>query len=86
MIMERARRARRGHTGDMRIKADIPDDSTARGLWYAVATTHEGSGGKFSFTIKAAATGTYHYRAVVHDLAGYVMYGYSPARSLRVTS
>lgn len=56
------------------------------GLWYTVATTHEGSGGKFSFTIKATATGTYHYRAVVHDLAGYVMYGYSPARSLRVTS
>lgn len=56
------------------------------GLWYTVATAHEGSGGKFSFTIKATATGTFHYRAVVHDLAGYVMYGYSPARSLRVTS
>jgi hypothetical protein len=26
------------------------------GLWYTVATTHEGTGGKFSFTIKGTMT------------------------------
>jgi hypothetical protein len=56
------------------------------GLWYTVATTRESSTGKFSFTIKGTAAGTFSYRAVVADLAGYLMYGYSPARSLRVTS
>jgi len=56
------------------------------GLWYTVATTRESSTGKFSFTIKGTSAGTFSYRAVVLDLAGYIMYGYSPARSLRVTS
>jgi hypothetical protein len=56
------------------------------GLWYTVATTREASGGKFSFTIKGTSAGTFDYRAVVADLAGYVMYGYSPARALKVTS
>ncbi len=56
------------------------------GLWYTVATTHEGSGGKFSFTIKGTAAGSYDYRAVILDLAGYVLYGYSPARALKVTT
>ena len=56
------------------------------GLWYTVASTHEGSGGKFSFTIKGTSAGTYDYRAVVVDVAGYIQYGYSAARSLKVTS
>ena len=56
------------------------------GLWYTVASTHEGSGGKFSFTLKGTSAGTFDYRAVVADLAGYVMYGYSPARALKVTT
>ncbi len=56
------------------------------GRWYTVATAHEGSGGKFSFTIKGTSAGTYAYRAVVSDLAGYLQYGYSPARTLRVTT
>jgi len=56
------------------------------GLWYTVATTHEGSGGSFSFTIKGSAVGAFDYRVVVSDLAGYLQYGYSAARSLRVTS
>jgi len=56
------------------------------GLWYTVATTKEGVGGTFSFTIKGPSAGKYVYRAVVSDLAGYLEYGYSAARTLRVTS
>lgn len=56
------------------------------GLWYTVATAHEGSGGKFSFTIKGTSAGTHVYRAVVSDFAGYLQYGYSRARTLRVTT
>ena len=56
------------------------------GRWYTVATTHEGAGGKFGFTIKGTSAGTHVYRAVVSDLAGYLQYGYSPARKLRVTT
>jgi len=56
------------------------------GRWYTVATTHEGAGGSFSFTIKGSVAGHYPYRAVVSDLAGYLEYGYSPARSLHVTA
>jgi len=55
-------------------------------LWYNVASTHESSSGAFSFTIKGSTVGTAHYRAVASDLAGYVQYGYSPARTLTVTS
>ena len=55
------------------------------GRWYTVGTTHEKSGGSFSFTIKGSSKGRFDYRAVVSDLAGYLMFGYSPARSLRVT-
>jgi hypothetical protein len=56
------------------------------GLWYTVATTHENSSGSFSFSIKGTSTGTFAYRAVAADLAGYVLYGYSSSRSLKVTS
>jgi hypothetical protein len=56
------------------------------GRWHTVATTHEKSGGKFSFTIKGTSAGTFSYRAVISDLAGYLEFGYSSARSLRVTS
>jgi hypothetical protein len=55
------------------------------GKWFNVATTHEHSGGTFSFTIKGTATGTFRYRAVASDLAGYLMYGYSNAKSLKVS-
>jgi hypothetical protein len=55
------------------------------GRWYTVATTHEGTGGAFRFTLKGNVAGTHVYRAVAADLAGYVQYGYSAARSLRVT-
>jgi len=57
---------------------------TARNIWHTVATTHEKASGSFSFTIKGTSDGTRHYRAVVSDLAGYLMYGYSPSRSLDV--
>jgi hypothetical protein len=55
------------------------------GRWYDVGSTHESSAGKFSFTIKGKTAGKHAYRAVVSDLAGYLLYGYSPARTLRVT-
>lgn len=55
------------------------------GRWYNVATTHEKSGGSFSFTIKGTSAGRFSYRAVASDLAGYLEFGYSNARSLRVT-
>jgi hypothetical protein len=55
------------------------------GTWYNVATTHETGTGSFSFTIKGSAAGTYDYRAVVSDFAGYLQYGYSGARALKVT-
>jgi hypothetical protein len=56
------------------------------GLWYTIATTHESASGSFQFSITGASTGTYIYRAVASDLAGYLLYGYSPGRSLKVTS
>jgi hypothetical protein len=55
-----------------------------KGLWYNVASTKESSSGAFSFTIKGSSVGTFHYRAVANDHAGYVQYGYSSSRSLKV--
>jgi hypothetical protein len=54
------------------------------GKWYAVSTTHEKSNGSFKFKIKATSVGTFHYRAVAADHAGYVQFGYSAARALKV--
>jgi hypothetical protein len=56
------------------------------GRWYTIATTREKASGTFSFTIKGSAVGSHTYRAVASTLAGYVQYGYSAARTLRVTS
>lgn len=56
------------------------------GLWYTTATTHESATGTFSFTIKGTTAGTFDYRAVVSDLAGYQLYAYSAAQPLQVTS
>ncbi len=55
------------------------------GRWFTIATTHESASGSFSFSIKGSSTGTRTYRAVASDLAGYVLFGYSADRSLRVT-
>ncbi len=57
------------------------------GRWYDVkgATAHETNSGKFSFTIKGKSAGRFSYRAVVSDLAGYLQFGYSSARSLKVS-
>jgi hypothetical protein len=57
------------------------------GRWYDVkgATAHEKSNGSFSFTIKGRSRGKFSYRAVVSDLAGYLLFGYSNVRTLRVT-
>jgi hypothetical protein len=70
--------AAKGRTVELQVKKS--------GLWDTVATTTEGSGGTFSFTIKGASTGTFDYRAVVADLPGYLQFGYSPAQPLKVTS
>lgn len=56
------------------------------GRWYTVKITHESSSGAFSFTIKGSSVGKFRYRAVTNDLAGYLQFGYSSARSLKVTS
>jgi hypothetical protein len=55
------------------------------GTWWTVATTHETSSGSFSFAIKGSAAGTRDFRAVVSDFAGYLQYGYSAARALKVS-
>jgi hypothetical protein len=55
------------------------------GLWYTTQTAHEGAGGSFSFTIKGNTAGSFDYRAVVSDLSGYQLYGYSTAQPLQVT-
>lgn len=68
----------KGRTVDLQVERS--------GLWYTIGSTHENASGAFAFTIKPAGTGTFVYRAVVSDLAGYLQYGYSPARALRVTS
>jgi hypothetical protein len=55
------------------------------GRWFTVATTHEKANGSFSFKIKGGSAGTFSYRAVSSDLAGYLLYGYSNGKSLHVT-
>jgi hypothetical protein len=51
------------------------------GLWYTVTTTHETSGGTFSFTVPGA---TMTYRAVVANDPGLYLYGYSNTATLTV--
>jgi hypothetical protein len=58
----------------------------AHHLWYDVTSTHESASGKFKFSIKGSSTGTFDYRAVASDHAGYVEFGYSAARALTVRS
>ena len=55
------------------------------GKWWNVASAHESGSGAFSFTIKGSAAGTFDYRAVVSDFAGYLQYGYSAGRALKVS-
>jgi hypothetical protein len=55
------------------------------GKWYDVASTHEKASGSFKFKIKGTSIGSHKYRAVANDHAGYVEFGYSPARTLHVT-
>jgi hypothetical protein len=56
------------------------------GLWFTVGTAHENGTGSYRFTIKGNKVGVHAYRAVVSDWAGYLQYGYSVSRSLRVSS
>jgi hypothetical protein len=55
------------------------------GRWYPVATTRENASGAFSFRIAGTGAGRHEYRAVVADLPGHLLYGYSPGRTVRVT-
>jgi hypothetical protein len=55
-----------------------------RGRWQNIATTHERANGRFSFHITRHAAGRYTFRAYVADLPGYLQYGYSRGRTLRV--
>jgi hypothetical protein len=55
------------------------------GLWHTVAHTKESHSGAFHFTIKGKSAGSFTYRAVASDHAGYVEYGYSSARTLHVS-
>jgi hypothetical protein len=54
------------------------------GLWHSVTTTKESKTGAFSFTIKASSVGSFTYRAVGSDTAGFVEFGYSAGRALHV--
>jgi hypothetical protein len=54
------------------------------GKWYDVMSTHEKANGSFKFSIKGTSKGTFHYRAVAADHAGYVQFGYSSSRALTV--
>ena len=78
-------------TGSGTVRAKAPGrliqlQAERSGRWYTVGSTHETASGTFKFTIRGNGTGSHSFRAVASDLAGYVMYGYSPARTLRVTS
>jgi hypothetical protein len=76
-------------SGTVRAKAAgrlIQLQTERSGRWYTVGSTHETASGTFKFTIRGNGTGSHSFRAVASDLAGYVMYGYSSARTLKVTS
>ena len=55
-----------------------------KGRWFDVKSTHESSSGAFRFRIKGKSVGKHKYRAVAADRAGYVQFGYSVGRSLKV--
>jgi hypothetical protein len=55
-----------------------------KGRWFDVKTTHESSSGAFRFRIKGKSVGKHTYRAVAADRAGYIQFGYSVGRTLRV--
>lgn len=74
-----------GATGSPAAGGTVQLERLEHGLWYAVSTTHETTGGRFSFHISESAAGPYTFRAVVADVPGYVQYGYSSSRTLTVS-
>jgi hypothetical protein len=50
----------------------------------SVATTTESAAGGFAFAERNLSPGKYTYRAVASDLAGYIQYGYSAARTATI--
>jgi hypothetical protein len=53
-------------------------------VWSSLAATTESASGKFRFTLRATKVGSFTYRAVADDSAGFVQFGYSPPRRLTV--
>jgi hypothetical protein len=54
-------------------------------VWSIIAATEERASGRFSFTLTHHEVGSFTYRAVAADSAGFVQFGYSAARRLKVT-
>jgi hypothetical protein len=75
-----------GKVSPVSVGRDVTLQVERHGLWFSLATTHEKSGGAFSFKIKGSSAGTFHYRAVAAGRAGYALLGYSASRILHVTS
>jgi hypothetical protein len=55
------------------------------GLWHNIASTSESASGKFTFHITEHTAGSYTFRARASDETGYVQYGYSAAKVLKVS-
>ena len=55
------------------------------GLWHNIASTSESASGKFTFHITEHTAASYTFRARASDETGYVQYGYSPAKVLKVS-
>lgn len=54
------------------------------GRWHDIATTHENAHGRFKFHVTEHGAGNYIFRASATDLPGYLLYGYSSDRTLKV--
>jgi 5-hydroxyisourate hydrolase-like protein (transthyretin family) len=52
--------------------------------WHTIADATESASGAFSFHITEHTAGKYTFRAATNDKAGYVQFGYSSARGLKV--
>jgi hypothetical protein len=53
-------------------------------VWSSLAATTESASGKFRFNVTERKAGSFTFRAVADDSAGFVQFGYSPPRRLIV--
>lgn len=74
-----------GKTGYPSAGRKIELERWVAGAWHSVAATTENAAGKFTFHITEHSAATYTFRAVAADEIGYVQYGYSARKSLKVT-